>query len=85
MPIPSFYLSGNSGRPWRVGRAAAYGAALGALAGLFKIVVPWHASVPAAQAVLHVLGAAAAFSLLCAGAALLRNAIAQRLIWPQSH
>ena len=40
MPLPSFYRSGDSFRPWRITYAAACGAALGALAALFKTMAP---------------------------------------------
>lgn len=83
MPLPSFYAPPRQPRAWSVVRAAGYGAGIGALAGLFKAFGPLHhAASPAAQG-LQIAGAAAAFALLCAAAALLRNIIARRLIWPQ--
>ena len=38
--LPSFHLSHDKAREWSVTRAALYGAALGLLAGLFKIADP---------------------------------------------
>jgi len=86
MPILSLYLSKDGGaRAWNVGRAAVYGAAIGILAALFKTFGPffglWHAAGGAAAKLLEIGTAAAAFALLCAGAAALRNLIARRLIW----
>ena len=40
MPIPSFYLTSDGPRAWNVARAAAYGAGIGAIAGLFKTFGP---------------------------------------------
>jgi len=87
MPLPSFYVSGERQRTWSVARAATYGSGLGVLAALFKTVAPLHgtgsAAVTAAAAdVLEIAAAAFAFALLCAGAAVLRNFIARRFIWP---
>jgi hypothetical protein len=81
MPIPSLYLSKDVARPWSVARAAAYGAGIGAFAALFKAFGPPHAAGPLAITFLQIAGATLAFALLCAGAAALRNLIAQRLIW----
>jgi hypothetical protein len=78
--LPSFYLSPDKEREWSVVRAAAYGAALGLLAGLFKTFGPLHQ--PVAAGALEILGATIGFAALCAVAAALRNAIARRLIWP---
>jgi hypothetical protein len=81
MPIPSLYLATDGGRPWNVGRAAAYGAAIGAIAGLFKTFRMVHTGDPAPGSVLQVFAASLAFALLCAGAAALRNFIARRVVW----
>ena len=70
-------------RAWNVTRAALYGAAIGAIAGLFKAVGPLRHAGPLAAHVLEIAAAAAAFAFLCGAAALLRNLIARRLIWPQ--
>jgi hypothetical protein len=83
MPIPSLHRSRGSARAWSVARAAAYGAGIGVLAGLFKTLGPWHDAAPAAARFLQIAIAVFAFALLCAGAALLRNLIARRLIWMQ--
>jgi hypothetical protein len=80
MPIPSLYLATDGGRPWNVGRAA-YGAGIGAIAGLFKTFRLVHAGDPASGSVLQVLAAAVVFAVLCAGAAALRNFIARRVVW----
>jgi uncharacterized membrane protein len=81
MPLPSFYVSGDKPRAWSVVRAATYGAALGAVAGLFKMLGLTHQA--AATSVTEIVGVTLAFALLCAGAAALRNVIARRLIWPE--
>ena len=69
-------------------RAAAYGAVIGALAAVFKLLRPLHevsapSEIHVANVVLEIVGAALAFALLCAGASALRNFIARRLIWPE--
>ena len=83
MPLPSLFVSGDQPREWSVARAAAYGAALGAAAGLLKTLGFSHqvfaASVP------EIAAAVLGFALLCAGTAALRNVIARRLIWPELH
>ena len=78
--LPSFHLSHDKAREWSVTRAALYGAALGLLAGLFKIADPLRQG--SATSTLEIIGTIAGFAVLCAGAAALRNAIARRLIWP---
>ena len=82
MPLPSFFIVGDSPRPWSVARAAAYGAGIGALAALFKTLGSLQKTGSAPAHVLDIAGAALAFALLCAAAAL-RNFIARRLIWPE--
>ncbi len=81
MPIPSLYLATDGARPWNVARAAAYGAGIGAIAGLFKTFQMGHAGDPASGSVLQVFAASLVFALLCAGAAALRNFIARRVVW----
>jgi hypothetical protein len=91
MPLPSLYVSSDKARAWSVTRAAACGAAVGALAGLFKTLAALHQAIaPGGQAggslptnLSEILGAALGFALLCAGAAAVRNFIARRLIWPE--
>jgi len=81
MPLPSLYISGDKPRQWSVARAAAYGAALGAVAALLKTLA--YAQQHAAISVAEIAGAVLGFALLCAGAAALRNFVARRLIWPE--
>jgi len=81
MPIPSLYLATHGPRTWNVARAAAYGGGIGGFAALLKTFGLLHGADPAPGAVWQILGAAAAFALLCAGAAALRNFVARRLIW----
>jgi hypothetical protein len=81
MPLPSLYVSGDKPKAWSITRAAIYGAALGALAALFKTLGPSHQAI--ATSVPEIAGAALGFALLCAGATALRNFIARRLIWPE--
>ena len=80
MPLPSLYVSGDKPREWNITRAAAYGAVLGAVAGLFKTLGLSHQAI--ATSVSEIVGVALGFALLCAGATALRNFIARRLIWP---
>ena len=88
--LPSFYLSGDKARAWSMTRAAIYGAGIGVVAALFKTLGPSHG--PFAGSVgsgrflpmlPEIVVAALSFAVLCAAAALLRNFIAQRLIWPR--
>jgi hypothetical protein len=82
--IPSLFVSKNEARPWSVMRAAALGAAVGLLAAIFKTLGPLRVSnAGATLTIAEIGGAALVFALLCAGAALLRNAIARRVIWPK--
>jgi hypothetical protein len=69
--------------PWNTARASLYGAAVGAVAAVFKLLAPW--SVPHAPAAIarEIVGAALAFALLCGLAAALRNFIVRRLAGPE--
>jgi hypothetical protein len=82
--LPSFFKSDEGARPWNVPRAGLYGAGIGLVAALFKIFGPFHAAEKALPSALEVCVAVAAFALLCAGAALLRNLLARRL-WETPH
>ena len=82
MPIPSLYNSAGNASAWNVGRAAAFGAGIGALAAVFRIFGPLHRIAPSAANALEIAAAAFGFAILCAGAAALRNLVARRLIWP---
>jgi hypothetical protein len=84
MPLPSLYRSDDGFRPWRVTHAAACGAALGVLAALFKKLAPLGIAGGLSDRPGGIAGIAAvavAFALLCAGAAMLRNFLARRLVW----
>jgi hypothetical protein len=81
MPPPSLYVTQDKAREWSVTRAALYGAVLGMVAGAFKIFGPSHQAI--AASIPEIVGATVGFAALCAGAAALRNAVAQRLIWPK--
>jgi hypothetical protein len=80
--LPSLFASEEKAQAWRIARAAAYGAALGAVAAVFKIFGPLHTGGFGATPFWDIAAAVLGFALLCAGAALLRNALARRLIWP---
>ena len=60
-------------------RAALYGAGIGLLAALIKFFGPFHAAGRALPVVLEIAVAVLGFAALCAGAALLRNLLAQQL------
>jgi hypothetical protein len=85
MPLSSIYRSSGDGfRPWRISHAAVAGAALGALAASFKMLAPLGivgglSGRPAGLA--EIAAVALGFALLCAGAAMLRNFLARRLVW----
>ena len=83
MPLPSFYKSQEAERAWKPGRAGLYGAILGGLAALFKTFGPLsaRAAAPLTHRLAEIAVAAVLFALLCAAAAMLRNFLAQRLIW----
>jgi hypothetical protein len=80
--LPSLFASEEKTQAWSVSRAAGCGAAVGALAAAFKIFGPLHTGGFGASPMWDIAAAASGFALLCAGAALLRNALARRLIWP---
>jgi hypothetical protein len=84
--LPSLYLSGDKSSAWSVARAAAYGAVLGTLAALLKTLLPMtgRAGGNFLANIAEIAGAALGFALLCAGAAALRNFIAQRMVWPDA-
>jgi uncharacterized protein YqgC (DUF456 family) len=87
--LPSFYAAKEGVHPWSIGRWSIGGAALGAVAGIFKAL---GALTSAATTVSvgewiaakgpEIVAAAVAFALLCAAVAALRNFLARRLIWP---
>jgi hypothetical protein len=77
--LPSLFRSEDGTRPWNVWRAGLYGAGIGLVAALVKIFGPFHAAEQALRFALEACVAVAAFALLCAGAALLRNLLALRL------
>jgi len=65
--------------PWHAGRAAIYGAAIGAGAAAFKLLAPWSEPHSLAADGAELVGAALGFALLCGMAAILRNFIVRRL------
>jgi hypothetical protein len=77
--LPSLFRSEGDARPWNVSRAALYGAGIGLLAALIKTLGPFRAAERALPFALEICVAMGAFAFLCAGAALLRNLLAQRL------
>jgi hypothetical protein len=89
MPLPSLYVSGDKARAWSIARGAAYGAVLGALAGIFKRFAPLREASPLSgqtsekflAGIAEIAGAALGFALLCAFATAVRNVIARRLVW----
>jgi hypothetical protein len=80
--LPSLFATEESTRAWSMSRAAIYGAGIGVLAASFRTFGPLHAGGSAAARVVEIAAAALVFALVCAGAALARNLIARRLIWP---
>ena len=84
MPLPSLYQSSDDASVWNVVHAAGYGALIGALAALFKVLGPFHAAnaaVSLTSRAVEIAAAAFVFALLCAGAAALRNFLARRVVW----
>ena len=82
--LPSLFASEGVARAWSVPRAVAFGAGVGVVAALFKTNGPLHESASTSTRVMEIAGVAVAFGLLCAGAAVLRNLVARRLIWPNA-
>ena len=80
MPLPSLYFSKEGERDWSVTRAAAYGACIGLAAALFKMFAPLGERTWTSGRFLELGEAIFAFALLCAGAALLRNALTRRFV-----
>jgi hypothetical protein len=79
--LPSLYVTQDKVHEWSIARAALYGAVLGMVAGAFKAFGPSHQ--PIVASVPQIVGVTIGFAALCAGAAVLRNVVAQRLIWPK--
>jgi hypothetical protein len=83
--LPSLHRSETTVQPWSIGRAAAYGAFIGALAALFKAWAPLRLTAEIeggglSAVAVEVAGAAIGFALLCAAAAALRNFLARQLV-----
>ncbi len=83
MPLPSLFASRHRPQSWSIWRATAYGAAIGALAGVFKTLGPFRATAGPlinrlAGGVVEIVLAALAFAVLCGGAAALRTWLVQR-------
>jgi hypothetical protein len=78
--LPSLFTSAENARPWNVPRAALCGAGIGLVAALVKTLGPFHGAELALPFALEAFIAVAAFALLCAGAALLRNLLVRRLL-----
>jgi len=78
--IPSLFNSAGDARPWRVPRAGAYGAVVGALAAVVKMLEPSHYGAALARHLIEIPAAALAFAALFAAGAALRNALARRLV-----
>jgi hypothetical protein len=82
--LPSLHRSETTAQPWSVGRAAAYGAFIGAMAAVFKAWAPLRLTAGIegrglSAAAVEVAGAAIGFALLCAAAAALRNFLARQI------
>jgi hypothetical protein len=77
--LPSLFTPEDNSRRWSLRRAALYGAGVGLAAALIKLFGPFHAADRPLPVALEICVAVAAFALLCAGAALLRNLLAQQL------
>jgi hypothetical protein len=54
------------------------------VAALFKTFGPLNEAASTSTRVMEIAGVAVAFGLLCAGAAVLRNLVSRRLIWPNA-
>jgi hypothetical protein len=70
-----------SREPWNTGRAMLYGAVIGIVAAVFRLIAPWGGPHSLPGIAKELIGASLAFALLCGLAAALRNFIARRLIW----
>jgi hypothetical protein len=77
--LPSLFRSEEDVRLWSVARAALYGAGIGFVAALIKAFGPFHVVDRVLPLALDIGVAVLAFTLLCAGAALLRNLLMRRL------
>jgi hypothetical protein len=80
VPLPSLYRGSDGTQDWRLTRAAAYGAGIGVAAALFKMLGPSAGTVWGPAKLFELAEAAAAFAILCVGAALLRNMLARRFV-----
>jgi hypothetical protein len=80
MPLPSLYSGNEGAHDWRLTRAAAYGAGIGVMAALFKMLGPTGERISSPASFLEVVEAAFAFALLCAAAAFVRNMLARRFV-----
>jgi hypothetical protein len=83
--LPSLHRSETTVQQWSIGRAAAYGAFIGALAALFKAWAPLRLTAEIAgrglsAVAVEVAGAAIGFALLCAAVVALRNFLARQLV-----
>ncbi len=82
--LPSLFASGDSDRDWNVPRAAAVGAFVGFVASAFRTFGPMRDDGSTLSRLTEIAGVTLVFALLCAGAALLRNALARRVIRPRT-
>ena len=80
MPLLSLFPGQQRDGDWRPTRAAAYGACIGLAAALFKMLGPFSERNGTPAGWLDLGEAVLAFALLCAGAALLRNALTRRFV-----
>jgi hypothetical protein len=89
--LPSFFVSKDSGRSWRISWALGYGAVIGLGVGIFRALNPLQQNVPragnAGQNLLahgpEIASVVVIFALLCAGCTALRNFLMRRLISPE--
>jgi hypothetical protein len=80
VPLPSLYPGHKGDRDWSPARAAIYGGGIGLAAALFKMLGPLGERTWTSATLLELGEGAAAFALLCAAAALLRNMLARRFV-----